>query len=127
MAKYLLAVLLFVPMTIKVDKVPNLYTHSAVYKQIRRIKPDIEPRLALEVTEAVYKACGTFKVNPRLLVAILMQESKFDPKAVNKVTHDYGLAQINIKTAKSYKFDLKRLKTEPKYSIFAAGLILNDF
>jgi soluble lytic murein transglycosylase-like protein len=127
MGKYLLATLLFIPTVIKADKVENPYLYSAVYKQILKVRPGIEPNYALRLAKSIYEVAGAFKIEPKLLTAILAQESMFKVDAINIKSHDYGLAQINRKTAKLYKFDLKRLQADPKYAIWAAGVVLNDF
>jgi len=128
MAKYLILLATIIPVDyIQADKVENTIYHTAVYKQIRRIKPDIEPRYAAHLAASIYEVARAFKIDARLMTAILAQESMFNVAAVNQKSKDYGLAQINHKTAKAYNFDLKRLKTDPKYSIWAAGVVLRDF
>ncbi len=127
MGKYLLATLLFIPAAIHADKVLNPYLNSPVYKQILKARPGIEAAYALKLANSIYEVARAFKIEPKLLTAILAQESMFKTEAINLKSHDYGLAQINHKTAKLYHFDLKRLQIDPKYSIWAAGVILNDF
>lgn len=127
MSKYLILLAITFPTCIQADKLNNPYLNTAVYNQIKRARPAIDSRYALELTESIYKVARAFKIDARLLTAILAQESMFNAKAFNATSKDYGLAQINHKTAKAYKFDLKKLKRDPCYSVWAAGRVLNDF
>lgn len=73
-----------------------------------------------------------------------MQESSYRLSAVNKrcgkqiksnkitqktqcIALDVGISQININTAKSYKFDLNRLKTDLAYSVDSGAKVLSWF
>jgi len=59
-----------------------------------------------------------------LFRAILYHESRLRVNAHNKVTGDHGIGQINIKTAKAYRFDVDRLKRDCAYSVAAAAKVL---
>jgi soluble lytic murein transglycosylase-like protein len=50
------------------------------------------------------KASKDYDVDYRLLVAIALAESSGNPRAINAKTQDYGLMQINAKTAKAYGY-----------------------
>lgn len=127
MSKYLILLALIIPTQIYADKVDNYLLRSAVYKQIKRVRPGIDSQYALKLTKSIYEVSRAFKIDASLLTAIIAQESMFKTEAINLKSRDYGLAQINHKTAKAYNFDTNRLKTDPKYAIWAAGIVLNDF
>lgn len=46
--------------------------------------------------------------------------------AVDKVCQDFGIGQVNYKTARSYGFELNKLTTDLEYSIKASGKIFAD-
>jgi soluble lytic murein transglycosylase-like protein len=66
-------------------------------------------------------------LDPDLFVAILIVESNMRLNAYNAETKDYGIAQINIHTARAFKFDTARLLTDLRYSIDAGAKVLADF
>lgn len=77
-----------------------------------------------------------------------MQESRYNIKAINQscgyaikhqfhmmiditntkcVVNDIGIAQINVKTIKAYKFDIGRLMNDLEYSVDAGANVLSWF
>jgi soluble lytic murein transglycosylase-like protein len=77
--------------------------------------------------EPIRKAALKHKVSPELFYAIVVLESGLDPAAYNIRTRDYGLGQVNHKTAVRYGFDTERLKVDVHYNLDAAAKILSDF
>ena len=77
-----------------------------------------------EKIEAVAELYG---LSPDLFNAVLAVESRHDQAAVNHRTKDYGIGQINAKTAKLYGLDLQRLKHDVNYNLAASAKILSDF
>lgn len=115
-----------------------------IYCQIRKNNPSLKKSKAMEISNVIYKATKKYKIPSRIYTAILMQESGYNPKAVNQtcgvedlfisnsidnikcVFNDIGIAQINVETAKAYGFDLKRL-LELKYGTYAGAEVLSWF
>lgn len=56
--------------------------------------------------------------------AVLVVESRLQLSAVNRRTLDYGIGQINHKTAKALNLDIVRLTTDLQYSLNAAATVL---
>lgn len=93
-------------------------------EQIGAIKHvSYEAELAIYIDEA----SSTYGLQPELLTAILAKESMFNIEAVNLRTHDYGIGQLNIKTIRAYRFDLHRIQTDLRYSVFASAKVLSWF
>lgn len=96
---------------------------------------------ALKISNLVYKASKKYNVPPKVYTAMLMQESAYRLNAVSKacgvldldkyeeacVYSDFGMSQINYKTAKKYKMNLTELLTDLEYSINAGAEILSWF
>jgi soluble lytic murein transglycosylase-like protein len=66
-------------------------------------------------------------VEPQLLKAVLQVESNLDHKAINPQTLDFGIGQINYKTAEALDIDISRLTKDRAYSIERAAFILSTF
>jgi soluble lytic murein transglycosylase-like protein len=71
-------------------------------------------------------AARVHKLRPCLIHAVLKLESNGKLDAVNRKTHDYGLMQINKKTAAAYGLTLARLTIDAKYNIEAGALVMAD-
>ncbi len=74
-----------------------------------------------------FDIASTYGLNKQLFIAILRVESGLDHTAVNPVTLDYGIAQINHKTADAYSMDIQRLTHDRAYSIEMGAKVLADF
>lgn len=61
-----------------------------------------------------------------ILSCVLKVESNYRMGVISD-TDDYGIAQINAKTARMYKLDLVELLTNADYSVAAAANILKDY
>ena len=72
-------------------------------------------------------AAVKYGVNPIMFKALLQVESGYDHKAVNPLTMDFGIGQINYRTAEAYNIDIKRLRSDRTYSIDRAAFILSTF
>lgn len=68
-----------------------------------------------------------YGVEPQLLKAIVTVESNGDHTAINPKTLDYGIGQINLKTAEAYNMDIQRLITDREYSLRMAAKVLSWF
>ena len=82
---------------------------------------------AAEIDSDIAKVATEYKLDPVLFNAIIAHESNFELDAYNHKTQDFGLTQINIKTARAYKFDTKKLQTDKLYSLRAGAKVLHDF
>ena len=81
----------------------------------------------VNIEAAAKKAAIGHGLDPELFIAILIVESNLRVGAYNSDTNDHGIGQINITTAKSFKLDIVRLKTDLEYSLNAAAIVLKDF
>jgi soluble lytic murein transglycosylase-like protein len=109
------------------------------YCQIIKNRPKISKRHAMRVANAIHHAARKYKVPKRLYTAILAQESMYSVKAKNcrkgldaenrpvEVCFDYGISQVNWRTAKRYGLNLATLTSNLKYSVEAGARILRDF
>lgn len=79
------------------------------------------------VERAVINAARKHRLDADLLMAIYKLESGLKLGAINKHTHDYGIAQVNRHTAAAYKLDKRRLLKDLQYSADAGALILRGF
>ncbi len=98
----------------------------STYRQIVSNKPSIDPKLAQTISRSVVKSSKKYGINPNLYAAILMQESGYNPKAVNKKSQDFGLSQINKNTVSTFRFSKLKLMTDIPYSIEAGAIVLHD-
>lgn len=98
-----------------------------VKSQIRQIDPLMPQSKVVQLAYHIEAACLEFNIPCELYTAILAQESMFQLDAFNIKTQDYGIAQINIKTIKAYKFDKHLLLTDLRYSIRAGAKVLSWF
>jgi soluble lytic murein transglycosylase-like protein len=81
--------------------------------------------------EDKFKLTGDrYAIDPNLLIAIAKVESNFNPAAVSKPnangTRDYGIMQINEKTAQHYGFDPPSLVDNVGDSLTVAARLLTD-
>ena len=98
----------------------------STYRQIVSNKPSIDPKIAQTISQTVVKVSKKYGINPNLYAAILMQESGYDPKAVNVKSQDFGLSQINKNTVTAFRFSKVKLMTDIHYSIEAGAIVLHD-
>jgi len=108
----------------------NCKVHK-VYCKIVKLQPRIDKARAMEISNLVYHNAKKLGINPMISLAILNQENRFrdvntyhisrDVKEVcngksciktiveKHTVADMGIAQINIRTAVDYGFDIQRL------------------
>lgn len=95
-----------------------------IYCQILKNIPKIDRNYAFKTSQLIKKVSSEYNIIPRIMTAILAQESRYKLNAVNYKTKDYGISQINHRTVEHYKFDKKRLLTDLEYSIRAGVIVL---
>ena len=103
------------------------FADGNVYRQILINKPGINKIEAKQIAHHISMVYSKYKIPKIIYAAILMQESFYNLKAINTVTSDYCMAQINIKTARAFNFNTKRLLNDLKYCIEAGAIVLSDF
>lgn len=123
--------LAFLPnMIIKHKFVENTCSKNPIYCQIIKNHPRLDKNYAMTLSNAIYWTAKIHNIDPKKYAAILAQESMYNLKARNcsdGVCKDYGIAQINVNTAKAFNFDVKRLTTDLHYSLNAGAIVLADF
>lgn len=77
--------------------------------------------------QLIEKSCKAHKIDCQVFKAVLAQESMFDHTAINHQTKDYGIGQINYRTARSMNMDLDRMVSDLEYSIDSAAQIFSWF
>lgn len=73
----------------------------------------------------IMKVSAKYGINEKDLVRIVMVESAGDPNAINRKSNDYGIAQINIRTAKAMKVPMFCLK-DWKCNLDTAGRLIKQ-
>lgn len=96
-------------------------------KQIQRNKPKVDSEYADRLAKTLTKYAKKHNVKVELLAAILMQESRYNVRAINHKSKDYGIGQINKRTIANFNFDQTKILTDVEYSVEAAAIVLADF
>lgn len=104
----------------------NICAQNPIYCQIVKNKPTINRKYAMKLSNLIYKITKNHNINAHSFTAILAQESMYKNKVFNKKSKDYGIAQINIHTAKRFGFKPKKLLNNLEYSLKAGAIILAD-
>ncbi|HLD91698.1 MAG TPA: transglycosylase SLT domain-containing protein [Patescibacteria group bacterium] len=99
------------------------------YRQILKNKPNIDKKYATKLAKLIDRHSIKHKIPAHIYTAILMQESgyKLGAKRCIKKCTDFGISQINHRTAKSYNLDRSKLLKDLDYSIWAGAMVLADF
>lgn len=82
---------------------------------------------SIKIASALLRASESTKIPWRILASIAFIESSFKVDAVNKLSNDYGLMQINQYNINAYGFDKKRLLNDLNYSAMAGATVFNWF
>ena len=99
---------------------------DSTYYQILKIHPNINERDAQVISEHIVVASNKYNLDKYLLVALMAQESMFNN---SKIRHhqDYGILQVNIHTARAYRFDLQKITSDLGYSVDSGAKVLSEF
>lgn len=113
---------------------------QTVLKQIKKNSPKLKADYARNLAFVIEKHATKYGVAPKVLTAMLMQESSYKLSAKNLkcgisittgkkdcVVVDLGIGQINHKTVVNFKFDQNKLMSDLNYSVEAAAIVLADF
>lgn len=105
---------------------------SPSYKPVKRIEqailtlqPEGNPDVARQLARSLWFHCRAFKLDPMVAVALGFVESSLQP-GKESPTHDIGIFQINERTARRYGLDIKRLKADIDYMVYAYALVVSD-
>lgn len=117
----------------------NVCDQNPIFCHILDISPGINKQLAFQISNKISKYSRKYGLDAKLFVAIIRQESNFKLDAKGcveglnvdfeeiRVCNDFGMIQLNYRTAKLYGFDIQRTMIDLDYSIFVGMKILYDF
>ena len=88
---------------------------------------ELEPTKFIYIDRDFRAAADKYGVDAKLLTAVFYVESNFNHTAVNPLTLDYGIGQINWKTAAHYNIDTSRMIKDRAYSIDRSAFVLSTF
>jgi soluble lytic murein transglycosylase-like protein len=104
---------------------PIKLANPKAVKTITRLNRTLKPWEATTIAFYIEKYSKQYKIPPKLLLAIIAQESRFNSKAKSK-TKDFGLTQINDRTIKNYGFNKELILADVAYAIECSAKILKD-
>jgi len=143
MKKLLLPLILFSSISYGAD-----CSKHPIFCQIKKNQPSIKKEYDMKLSNVIYKAAKKHKISAKIYTAILRQESNYSLSAKGchkglmevknpelqgvafvevKICNDFGMSQINYRTAKRYGLDNAKLLTDLEYSIMAGAKVLADF
>ena len=122
---FIFITLLLIPLTVVPGELNKTIISNQVFYHIIKNNPNIDIIEAKKIANYVVKHTSKFHINPKILSAILAQESMYNNKAKN-TTNDYSIGQINIVSIKQYKFDRSKMMLDVDYAISCSAKILND-
>jgi hypothetical protein len=106
----------------------NLMTLAVATLLAAQIGHTESARINSPTIESEYKSAALrYGLNPLQFKALLFVESSLDHTAVNPLTLDFGIGQINYRTAEAYKIDTSRLVHDRAYSIDRAAFVMSKF
>ena len=139
MRKYLaLLMVLLVPSLALPKELPrNQVRNNPVLQEILKLNPKVDHAFALKLSQYILKYSREFKTDPKVSVAIAMQESSLenknregyvmadDGRVVHGIT-DVGVFQIHVATIANLHIDFERLKTDVDYQTYWHTKILAE-
>lgn len=117
--KSLLMIFLSFSIHAKPFKAPN-----CTYEHILKNSPRIDTVYARKLAKEIDRASKVHNLDPKLLSAIIMQESSYRSGMV--AWDDYGLTMINIRNIRHFGFDKKKLLGHLVYSVNAGAEVLAE-
>lgn len=101
-----------------------------IYCHIKRIKPTIDSKYAMNLSNMLYKYSKQYGTNPHISVAIIMQESSFINKdrtvsayvvrngveKIEQVVTDVSMYQFHVNTIKYLGLNKDRLRKDLDYA-----------
>jgi soluble lytic murein transglycosylase-like protein len=115
----------------------SLGTTRSIEDRIRQVAPHVKSKDAARYSKVIYKEAKRHGIDPRIVVAIIAQETMFRQVSTKRldidrlagfveVYYDIGIMQINLGTAMSYGLDVERLLVDDELQIKAGVKILAD-
>ena len=126
---FIISLSFILPSLVSTDSNADGCQRHPIFCQIIDNHPTIDKKYAFNLSKLIVKIAHTHKIDPRLLTAIMAQESKYDVTKKNcneRYCTDFGIAQINWKTADVYNFDRNLLTSDLEYSINAGAIVLAE-
>lgn len=118
------------PRSVTTDGLLNSHSQS-IAKMIKVIKPKLNDKKKDELAIHLYNTSKEFKIDPKIMIAIIDTESDFDNSKIS-TTGDLSLAQINteiwnkeLKRMKLPEIDSKKLAKDEKYALSQMAMILS--
>lgn len=130
--KYMLAVFaaLFLSVLASADTCPCKTSKCRSNEAIKAISEQLKRKASPHAVPAkilapvILRASLKYGINYRLLTSVILLESRGVASAYNKKTKDYGLGQINIKTAKAMGLSMTCLLTI-ECNVYATASIIS--
>lgn len=79
--------------------------------------PNLSKEASIRYADILYKYSRQHEIDWLIPMAIFIQESRFNVKAINWDSKDFGIGQLNYRTIKNRKVDLGLLLTNEDYAI----------
>jgi soluble lytic murein transglycosylase-like protein len=110
-----------------------------IYCTILENRPKIDRDYAMKLSNIIHKVTVKYNIPALIYTAILMQESgyKQDAKGCVRgldvdfnekvVCSDFGISQINYRTAKRFGFDIEKIIKDLEYAIDCGAIVLYNF
>lgn len=105
---------------------PDLKEILEIKAMMQRVSPDLADQVAIPLARAIHSNSKKYKISAKVAVAIFKQESNFKLDAVNYVSKDFGLGQINYRSILERKINLGKLLTNQEYAVEQTFAILAD-
>lgn len=107
--------------------ISTLTKGEIIYYKILKNKPTIDKTYARELASVIVDKASKHNISAIKYAAILAQESGYKLNSINHKSRDYGISQINHRTAKAFNIDTNRLLNDLEYSVEAGLIVLADF
>jgi Transglycosylase SLT domain len=95
--------------------------------QVPTVLPELEEQVEAPSSQdkLIDSVAAQYGLDKQLFHCVLQVESNKRLEAVNELTGDYGIGQINARSWR--KFDIKRLTTDLQYSLNASAEVLSFY
>lgn len=136
MRLFLISLLLLSP-SVVLSKENKPSVRTQIFAEITKLNPKVDKTFARNLAKYIAKYSRIFKTDPKISVAIAMQETAFanrnregsvltdDGAIVHGIT-DVGVFQIHIETIAYLGIDTERLKRDVEYQTFWHTKILAE-
>lgn len=112
--RLMMFLLLFNPLVIQ----SSMFTvDEVIANNLIRLNKNLDYENVVEYSNALSYCSETYKLDWRLVAAILYQESGLNHRAISWKSRDYGIGQLHYKTIINRNVDLGKLLTDSAYAI----------